>query len=525
MLRLPPKPRVGRSTFCYSLQIMAKTTDTTAPTTEGGIKGILEWLAMAHGQARPEAAEELLLQLRTLRESSVAATLHTKILDLLFTHGEEVLRTERPGLLQLTLPISRKTRQKVKTLLELQETLTQEYFNTLAAHYDPQAALPSERLQSSLRRAMQTIATQIDIHHLVAAPPRSGLWQQLHAAYLNACRLGVQNLPGPSGSACITRMYSDALLNAIAQPASFSAEELAFIGDLTEKLGHLVSLQDKPPEGGGDDIFWIDPERDSPAHALVRRAPGEGIRPLYFACGKIAEEVRKIRRALASGSEPAEFSLPALAAKPAGQGVLRRLEKLWGAPARRRFPRRRHAYRARLCSGLDSFYRLAQGKNTPEDLSEWMVTNESPEGYALMHMTGSTNNLRVGDIVALQPRDEFSTRVDNWHVCIVRWAISENPEHVEIGLQMLASRALSARIATTDGEEKTTVAALLLPEAPPLRPDQSLIAPAGLLGENRRRIVLLLEQENLQIREVQTGQLSEQTGIVEIYSLHPDIDE
>jgi hypothetical protein len=63
---------------------------------------------------------------------------------------------------------------------------------------------------------------------------------------------------------------------------------------------------------------------------------------------------------------------------------------------------------------------------------------------------------------------------------------------------------------------------LVLPEAPPLRPTQSLIAPTGDLAENRRRMVLLTEQGNLQIREVRTGDLNEQTGVVEIFTLLPD---
>ena len=503
---------------------MAKSTNKEAPPeSEELVKGILEWLALAHGHS--EDADELLQQVLKLREAAIGPSPHVKLLDLLFGHAESVLQAELPSLQPPALPVSRKTRQKIKPLLTLLEMLAQEYFNSLAAHYNPQDHLSDERMQASLRRAAQAIATQIHIHHLIAAPPGNGLWQQLNAAYRTARRLGIEQRSGTAGNTSIERLYTDTLLQAIAQPASFSSGELLLISSLTERLGHLVKLAEAPPDAPGDDVFWIDLERDSPAYALVRRQPGEGIRPLYFAGGELAAGVRNIASTLAAGTTAESLGLPEIAGEPAGRGVMRRLEKLWGAPARRRFPRRRHAYRARLCLGLEGLHRLLQGEEGGDDVSEWMVTNESPEGYALMHMSGSTARLRVGDIVAIQPREEFSPRVDNWHVCIVRWAISENPEHIEIGLQVLATRALSARIADPSRSGLAPLTALLLPEAPPVRPAQSLITPAGSLAENRRRMVLLIEQDNLQIREVQTGALSEQTGIVEIFTLLPDSED
>lgn len=502
---------------------MAKIANKEAPPeSEELVKGILEWLALAHGHS--EDAEELLQQVLKLREAAIGPVAHVKLLDLIFAHAESVLQAELPNLHQPTLPVARKTRQKIKTLLKILEALAQEYFNTLAAHYSPQDTLPDERMQASLRRAVQAIGTQIHIHHLVAAPPGNGLWQQLNAAYRTARRLGIERMTGAAaGSSSIERLYVDILLKAIAQPASFSSAELELISTLTDRFGHLITLSDTPLSG--DDVFWIDLERDSPAYAMARRQPGEGIRPLYFSGGELAGEIRQIGIALAAGTDPGTLDLPRLASEPAGRSVLRRLEKLWGFPARRKFPRRRHAYRARLCLGLEGLHRLLQHQEDSDDISEWMVTNESPEGYALMHMSGSTACLRVGDIVAIQPRDEFSPRSDNWHVCIVRWAISENPEHIEIGLQVLATRALAARIADPGQVANAPLTALVLPEAPPLRPAQSLIAPTGCLGENRRRMVLLIEQGNLQVREVQTGPLSEQTGVVEIFTLLPDGDD
>lgn len=488
-----------------------------ASSAEPDVRNILAWLALAHGRNRPEDADALSRHLLSLRAAGISPAQRIKLLDLLYPFAEEMVRAELPSLNLLALPISRKTRQRTRTLLQIMETLAQDYLNTLAACYDPQRPQADDTTLTALRRAMQATAMQLRLHRQIASPPRQGLWQQLHSTYRTACRLGVQNLPGSNDNPDICRLYREMMVAAVGQPAAFSSIELALVDHLTERLGDSISLEESPP-AHLDDAFWIDLERDAPPNAMVRRLPGEGVSPLYFSAGELARRVGEARQALLAGAAPAELGLPEQIAGPAGLGLLQRLEKQWGSPAKRRFPRRRHSYRARLCAGLEGLQRLLKKTDTPDDISEWMVTNESPEGFALMHMTGSTAHLRVGDIVAIQPRDEFAPREDNWNICIVRWAVSENPEHVEIGLQLLSPRAISAQI-TVDGQH---VAALILPEAPPLRPNQSLIAPAGALGENRRRLVLLIEQKNLLIREVRTGELGEQTGAIEVYTVFPD---
>lgn len=500
---------------------MANPPQNSAPLpAEGSIKSILEWLALAHGRSNAEDSEELLRQVLYLREAPVSTTQRVKLLDLLYAHAEEVVRIELPRFNELSLPISRKTRQRVRLILELLETLTQDYFNTLAALYDPDGNTPSKAPQTALRRAMLLIAWQIRIHHLIASPPRPGLWQQLHAAFRTARRLGVEHINGPRETASIQRLYTNILLTAIAQPASFSSDELEFINTLVEQSRHEIVLSESLTEPL-ENTFWIDLDRDFPAHAMVRRTPGSDIQPLYFSCAEIAGSVTEAYRALAAGNMPATLLLPDFAGTRAGQGVLKRLEKLWGHPAKRRFTRRRQSYRAQLCSGLDTLCRLLKQPEKDANLSEWMVTNENPDGFALMHMAGNTTQLRVGDIVAIQPQGELKSHDSHWHVCIIRWAISENPEHVEVGLQLLASRAVVAQISQPHDLGAGQVAALILPETPPLRPSQSLVVPPGLLTTSSRRIILLIEQDNLSIREIRATGMDEQTNSVEIFSVSP----
>jgi len=369
-----------------------------------------------------------------------------------------------------------------------------------------------------LRRIMHCIAWQIHVSHLIASPSGMGLWQQAHAAFTTARRLGVAENLGPRGEASIQQVYTDTLLAAIAQPASFSAEELELIDQYIERSGISPSLTATPPAESAS-IFWIDLDKDFPAHALSRRIPSADMRVLYFSCDTIAGKIRNDLAMLKQGIAATNIGLPVLADTRGGKSVLRRLENIWGQPAKRKFPRRRQSYRTHVCAGFNNLWRLLKSPGSDIEFSEWMVINESPDGYALMHMSGHTNRLRVGDIAAIQPIGEHAEKTPTWHICMVRWAISENPEHIELGLQLLASHAIAAHVILPGARDTLTAPAMILPEAPPLRPAQALIVQTGTIKDDKRKVVVVVEQNNLEIREVMPTSLDEQTSRIEVFSV------
>lgn len=491
------------------------------PTTEANINNILEWLALANGHTGTEDADQLYRQLLLLRESTIPAAQRILLLDLLYCHAERIVTAEMPKLRQVSLPVSRRLRQRVKLILELLAALSQDYFNTFAALFNPAHSKAPPTSPISLRRATHAIAWQIRIYHLTAAPTRIGLWQQLHAVLHHARQLGLAELPGPQGEASIQRIYLNILLAAIAQPASFSSTELEFIRSYIELSPLSLELLELPPSDRNG-IFWLSLDKDFPAHALIRRAPATDTPILYFCPTIMAQMAIQHHSDLAKGTPASKLGLPSFAETDAGKSVLRRLANLWGHPLKRKFPRRRQSYRANLCLGLEQLWQLIKTPEARVDISEWMVTNESPDGYSLMHMSGKTEDLRIGDIVALQSQRERTDTTDDWHVCLIRWAVSENPEHVELGLQLLAPSALAAEIIRPNHLASGSIPALILPQALPVRSSELLVVPIGMLKENTGPIVVLIEKGNLKIREVRATSLDEQTSIIECFRVLPD---
>lgn len=492
----------------------------SSPPIDGKATAVLKWLAVAHGRTGSSDAEEVHQQLLLLRESPTPTGQRSKLLDLLFKHVERVVTAELPALHEVRLPVSRNMRQRIQITQELLETLIQEYFNTLSELFDPQSTTPPHAPQHALRAVMQCIAWHIRISHLVAAPNGVGIWQKLHAAYRTARRLGIAETPGADGAPSIQQFYIHILLAAIAQPASFCSVELDFIADYIASCVKSVDILETPPLDRGG-VFWLDLDQDIPAHALERRPPPSDILALYFACDLVARDTRGRLAALTEGAPASSLGLPAFADTPAGRGVLRRLGRFWGQPAKRRYPRRRQSYRVNLCAGLEPLWQMIRHPEKGGQISEWMVTNESPEGYSLMHMTGLTSHLRVGDIVAVQPTGDRAEVAPNWHVGIVRWAISENPEHIELGVQQLASHAIAAEVIRPLELEDGNLSALILPEMPPLRELPALVAATGKLDEHQGSLILLIEQDNFGIREVHPTALTEQTSSIEVFSVEP----
>ncbi|MDR2188200.1 MAG: hypothetical protein LBE62_09130 [Azonexus sp.] len=479
------------------------------------IQSILEWLATEHGHRSSHDADQLYGQLFKLRNAPLPLPQRIKLLDLLHSHVEGVVRAELQSFENTSLPAGRRLRQRIRRITRLLGALSQDYFAALAKLLESGGG---NALAAPLLHAMQALIWQIRISHLLAAPTGVGLWRQLHSAFRTARRLGLETLAGPRGGPSILRVYSNILLAAIALPASFSAAELLFISDYIEGSPLSLDLSAIPP-ASADSVFWIDPERDSPAQAMVRRIPTRHSQPLYFSAAAIAAETHRQLDELAGNASAASLRLPALAETRSGQSILRRLGERWGKPAKRRFVRRRQFARVNLCPGLDNLWRLMRHSEPPPELSEWMVLNESPEGYALMHVKGGTDGLHIGDVVAVQTIGEAEDEPKPWCVCLIRWAISDNPEHIELGLQLIASRAIAAEISQPDKLDAHRVTALILPETLPLRPFESLLVASGQIENGNTPLVLLVEQDNLLIREIHAGEPAEQTCNIDLFNV------
>lgn len=482
-----------------------------------GLRPMLAWLD-APPAADGDQLAPLAMHLATLRAAAIPLTQRGALLDRLYRRSEEIVERQLPTLVGIPLPAHRKTRALIRSLQDILRTLAEDL--QLALGFDPenrQVAAP--QAEAVLWRSLRVLGHHLLIGNLAAAPATPGIWQQLHRSFAIARQLDLSANTPAGATATVGEVYYAAVLLGCAQPASFTSREIAFVAECLVRLAGLVDpIDERAKDSPG--AFWVDAGRDAPAFACARKTAPPESEVHYFSCVRVAGQLENQLAALEAGQSAEALGLPAFAESPAGRAVMRRLVNYWGSPGKRRFPRRRQSYRAALCAGIENLWRLFHDPEAGDagSSSQWMILNESPDGYALMHVSGKIADMAVGDITALRTESG-----ENWQICIVRWAQSENQEHLEIGLQIIATRAVPAFLALpADSGERAPLSVLVLPETPPLRSNEMLVAPPSARIGEAKSFVLLVEQENLTVREMRSTRIDEQNSQIEVFSIERD---
>ena len=119
----------------------------------------------------------------------------------------------------------------------------------------------------------------------------------------------------------------------------------------------------------------------------------------------------------------------------------------------------------------------------------------SVEGqHGLEGVLARRRRLAVGSTLGVRSASD-----DSWAICLVRWARSDNPEHVELGLEVLAPSAQAVHLAANaPGAEARP--ALLLPALPRLERGETLLALQGSHGQGG---FTLIAEEDGRVRVAQ----------------------
>lgn len=474
----------------------------------------LDWLATPPATEAEDDLAPLHTHLAALRETPAATAQRQRVLDLLYARTIATVRRLLPELSGVALPLSRRVRHTVRGMQTLLLMLAEDYRRPPEGD---RVIAPPAKAELALWRALDALAYHLLISNYAGAPYSPGIWKMTHQIYRAAMTGQCATTHIRDAEGTIEDAYLRACLLACAQPASFTSREISLVVDYIQRFSGRATILPHSRAQTAEGVFWIDAGRDTPPTSASRRPPPEGA--LCFACEQLAQLAEEQVDALEAGAGVSELDLPQAAITPAGHSVLRRLAHHWGHPGKRRFPRRRQNYRAELCIGLTPLWQLFQhAAEAASEVTNWMVTNESPDGYAVMHASGKTGRLTAGDVVAIRTEHKA-----NWQVCIVRWALSENPEHLELGLQILATRATPGHLVIADaGGDGDRQPVLVLPALPPVRPDETLIAATGTTAAGAKKMILLVERENLEIREIVAKRLEEQTANIEVVAFETD---
>jgi len=436
---------------------------------------VAEWLRTLPADDPVERGRQMLAQLVVLNRARVRVTLRQDVAEQIHGRAVPLFASLHAALDAGTLPLSDSSRSAAGLAEELATELAYSYKQLLVEQSRRLFGLASSgRAMLPVIRAMQLLARRLTLGYRMYATNPKGVWLELHELYQFALRRGLANRALPDEAATPLGIYRDALLVAFAEPLKLMQGDLDRLHAWLAGFGMLAGLTSAGQSRGGQGVFLIKPQRDVPGYALAKRHhPMPQGHDLVLNTLPLADALLDQLARFAAGESAKSLGLPDDADDAAFRDLLGRLVKHWGAVPNRRFTRLRTHARVEVSIGIRGIWDFLHQQPAATKSGEWMVTNESPRGFALLHVGGPIESIRVGEVVGLRTRDSRTC-----HVCVVRWVLSDSPEHLELGLEELAPTARAVSLRSSQGPRpQESQPVLLLPEVPALNQAPAILAP------------------------------------------------
>lgn len=478
----------------------------------------LDWLA-------EPPPDDPLLDLMPLRNHIAAIgsleipILHRlKIEEMLQQRAERIDDALTPLLLDIKLPLPIDLGTVAQSLIGLRAELGETWLK-MAGDANPQELARIHRSRAHIcLQGIFNLSRQFNAILLTAIPTPMSFWRNAHALYDRAHQSVDATATLPAEISAVDARFKAMLALTTAQPEGFAPREIAFLADYLETHAAVIRIDMIRPESAGD-WFWLDANLDQPPVPLARLAPNDG--PcLYFCFGELADLAARHLDQLNDGVPPLSFGLPLQAAGADYRNALERARQCWASPRRRNFNRRPQSLPVEVCTQLSTLWTALENDSRQEakssdcemTYSNWTLLNESPLGYAIVHVVGQVSGIVPGCAVGLRTSAGAA-----WQICLVRWARSKNSSHVELGLEVLAPSALPVRIqALVNRNPEPPIPALLLPALPGLNRSEAILAARG--DYNAHPFTLLQEQDaRLQIVECMPHRSLIETSSIEVF--------
>lgn len=456
------------------------------------------------------------------------APLHLlRILELVQPRVNVVNAALKPLLREASLPVDRRLRTISQGLLDV-------HGGIVAAYGKVMREADCERLQSLHRNptslgalAIGNLAQQMEVALLISSPAPPDMWRTAQAIYHWTMTATPHDSTLPEGANAVLRHFKTMLALAAAQPESFTPAELDFLLAYLREFADQVEFAEALPASSQTGTwYWINESRDQPPGAVVRRPPPASGRNVCFSCRELGRSALEHMEHLGAGESPQTLGLDERAASPALRQALHRAAGRWVSPPKRHMSRRGSSSRVQVCTDLPALWHHQRGDTRPVanatgiTSTDWMMLNESPGGLAVMHVSGNTHGIMAGSALAVQPAANKP-----WGLCLVRWARSDNPEHLELGLELVAPAAEAVRLVRHNGggnlPEEAATAAFRLPPLAAAQRGEALLAVPGI--HQAGTFTLVSENtDRIQLTECTPGTLLLQTSSVELFEFTRD---
>ncbi len=456
----------------------------------------LNWL----GEKTEDPLDELVplrRHLRSVLSLPLQPLVLLKLLDLFEPRVARIHKLVFPLLLDAATPLPRNLRVISQSLVDLHGSLAEGFLKVTQHAVGEGFQRPKRRRDTLAARTLSSLRNQYELSLRTASGTPQDFWRHI-GILLQGHQPGSESyLDSPAQNVLQLLLAIHA-----AQAEALTPREQEYLWRYTDTLASQVEFAASLPKKT-DAWLWMDSNDERAPTPASRRAPPAADGLVFYTCRMLG----KITQA----------SLDDQTATPTYRSVLHHASKRWLNPPQRRHNRRRGNYRIEVCPRLSSLWSLLHGDLSETAaahvINEWQVVNDSPAGYAAMHIAGNMPNLLAGSVIGIRRNDK-----ELWSLCMVRWIRSENSEHLEIGLEVLAPHAEAVRIASSS-RPAAPIPALLLPPMNGTHRGETLLTERGVYEKGR--IALMHEVDGkFQVVECQPQPLVVQTSSVELFEFH-----
>ena len=483
------------------------------PTTE-----ILDWLTASPSVDLAVETRQLGLQLDALHSPTVSSAQFHRCIELFYSRALRLSGEYRKYMRSLTIPLSgdfvASTREFASSLKRVAAGLEKVLLDAKSGTIRSQHRLT----ETSAARALRLLGEEFLIVSLSGMEPEPEIWRSAYKFFALAREEDesqeVIQSPAETSQFAFKRLLALASL----EPQALSPAELDWAAEYVGRIGNQLHIQALPPPNLDGSWYWLDLQSNSEPVACVRRTPSESRQVLFFSTSVLARRAAELIARHEGGRTSQELEPNAQFPGVQPTTLLARLQQRWATPPRREQPRRRQEYEVEACIDLANIWQTLRhgAEASPKSISRWHVLNESPGGYAIMHIQGNYSGLAAGMSVGLRRH-----RDDAWNICLVRWLRSDAADQVEIGLQVVSKGAIPVQIGFRGSAQQTSmVNALVLPVLPALRQHQAVMAPSGTYAS--RRFTLVSDIDRLYVAQCRLLSLDIQTSKVELFQFEID---
>jgi hypothetical protein len=499
---------------------MSQTIDPTV--SSPALDGALDWLAMPPAQDPLRDLVPLRNHLAAFEEMGVAPLQLLRILELFQPRVNGISFALKPLLQDTSLPVDHRLRTISQGLLDVHGTIAAAYAKVMR-EADRDRLNSLHRNPTSLSAlALGNLLQQLEVSLLISSPAPPEMWRNAQLIYNWTMEIVPHDSTLPAGATAAQRHFKTMLALAAAQPESFTPAELDFLIAYLREFGTEVEIG-TTPVAAQDTWYWVNNGRDQPPCATVRRPPPADGTTICFSCHELGRSALESTGHGGAGAGPAALASEMGVAEAPLRQALRRAAERWLSPPKRHTQRRGSGARVQVCTDLPALWRHLRGDVQPVanavgvTTTDWMMLNESPGGLAIMHVSGNTHGVVAGCALAVQPAGD-----QPWNLCVVRWARSDNPEHLELGLELVAPSAEGVRLIHPGGAEADASGEAFL--LPPLAAKQRGEALLGLPGLHQSGAFTLVSENagRIQLTECMPGTLLLQTSRVELFEFSRD---